>query len=46
VLNIADAAQTGFILERWRKIVNAMIEKIPGRPQINKLQVIHLLRPT
>jgi hypothetical protein len=41
---MTDAAlQTGFIFERWRKIVNAMIEMIPGRPQINKLRVIHLL---
>jgi hypothetical protein len=42
--NMTDAAlQTGFIFERWRDIVNAMIEKIPGRPQLNKLRVIHLL---
>jgi hypothetical protein len=37
------ALQTGFIFERWRNIANAMIEKIPGRPQLNKLRVIHLL---
>jgi hypothetical protein len=41
---MVDAAlQTGFVFERWRNIVNAMIEKLSGRPQINKLRVIHLL---
>ena len=29
-------------LQRWRKVVNAMIEKIPGFPRIEKLRVIHL----
>jgi hypothetical protein len=42
--HVIDAAiQTGFVFDRWRKIVNAMIEKIPGRPLISKLRVIHLL---
>jgi hypothetical protein len=36
--NMVDAAlQTGFVSERWRKIVNAMIGKIPGRPLLYKL---------
>jgi hypothetical protein len=29
--------------QRWTKVVNAMIEKIPGKPLINKLRVIHLI---
>jgi hypothetical protein len=29
--------------ERWKKVVNALIEKIPGQPFTNKLRVIHLL---
>jgi hypothetical protein len=29
--------------KRWTKVVNAMIEKIPGKPLINKLRVIHLI---
>jgi hypothetical protein len=28
---------------RWTKVVNAMLEKIPGKPLLNKLRVIHLL---
>jgi hypothetical protein len=39
---IDSALQTGFVFTRWCEIVNAMIEKIPGRPLINKLRVIHL----
>ncbi len=40
---MVDAAlQTGFVFDRWRKVVNAMIEKIPGRPRLDKLRVIHL----
>jgi hypothetical protein len=42
--NMTDAAlQTGFVFERWRKRVNAMIKKIPGSPRLDKLRVIHLL---
>lgn len=40
-LNIA--IRHGVVYTRWKKIVNAMIEKIPGKPLINKLQVIHLI---
>jgi hypothetical protein len=40
---INSALQTGFVFKRWLHIVNAMIEKIPGRPLIHKLRVIHLL---
>jgi hypothetical protein len=43
IANLIDSAlQTGFVFARWCEIVNAMIEKIPGRPLINKLRVIHL----
>jgi hypothetical protein len=30
------------ILDRWLNITNVMIEKIPGKPLLNKLRVIHL----
>ena len=30
------------ILPRWSIVVNAMIEKIPGTPRLDKLRVIHL----
>ncbi len=30
------------MLDRWRDIVNAMLEKIQGLPRITKLRVIHL----
>jgi hypothetical protein len=42
--NLADSAiQIGVVFVRWTKIVNAMLEKIPGRPLLNILRVIHLL---
>ena len=28
--------------DRWKKVVNAMIEKSPGNPKIHRLRVIHL----
>jgi hypothetical protein len=40
---VDSALQTGFVFDRWCKIVNTMIEKIPGRPLLHKLRVIHLL---
>jgi hypothetical protein len=33
---------TGYVLNRWKTVANAMLEKIPGVPRINKLRVIHL----
>jgi hypothetical protein len=33
----------GFSPHRWQDVVNAMIEKSPNYPYINKLRVIHLL---
>ena len=33
----------GHVYERWKKVVNAMIEKIPGKPLLNKLRIIHLI---
>lgn len=37
------AVNHGHVYQRWTKVVNAMIEKIPGKPLINKLRVIHLI---
>lgn len=34
--------QTGQTLRQWLKIVNVMLEKIPGNPRIDKLRVIHI----
>ncbi len=31
------------VYKRWKKIINATIEKIPGTPLIHKLRVIHLI---
>ena len=36
------ALQQGFVLDRWKTIVSAMIEKIPGTPRIDKLRIIHI----
>jgi hypothetical protein len=35
--------QTGFSPVRWQTIINAMLEKIQGRPLLHKLCVIHIL---
>ena len=32
----------GHCFDRWRQIVNAMIEKEPGNPALHRLRVIHL----
>jgi hypothetical protein len=37
------AIEHGIVYERWETVVNALIEKIPGMPMINKLRVIHLI---
>ena len=37
------AIEHGHVYSRWKTIVNAMIEKIPGKPLLNKLRVIHLI---
>jgi hypothetical protein len=37
------AIEHGIVYERWKTVVNALIEKIPGMPMINKLRVIHLI---
>ena len=41
LLNIA--IQNGHVYDRWTTVVNAMIEKTPGRPLVSKLRVIHLI---
>jgi hypothetical protein len=35
--------QKGFSPHRWQTVVNAMLEKIPGKPYLHKLRVIHIL---
>jgi hypothetical protein len=35
--------QNGFSPTRWRTVVNAMLEKITGKPLLHKLRVIHIL---
>ena len=34
--------QNGHAFQRWKKVVNVMIEKEPGNPKIHRLRVIHL----
>jgi hypothetical protein len=41
IINIPIAH--GFSPQRWRTIVNAMLEKIAGKPLLHKLRVIHIL---
>jgi ribonuclease HI/enamine deaminase RidA (YjgF/YER057c/UK114 family) len=33
----------GFSQTRWQVVINAMLEKIPGKPMLHKLRVIHIL---
>jgi hypothetical protein len=33
----------GFSPTRWQVVINAMLEKIPGKPLLHKLRVIHIL---
>jgi hypothetical protein len=35
--------QIGFSPRRWQTVINAMLEKTPGRPFLHKLRVIHIL---
>jgi hypothetical protein len=37
------AFDNNHVYDRWTNIVNATIEKIPGRPLIKKLRIIHLI---
>jgi hypothetical protein len=32
----------GYSFDRWKQVVNSMIEKDPGNPQLHRLRVIHL----
>ena len=41
-LLVNTAMHTGYPLKRWRKVANLMLEKIPGRPIITKLRIIHV----
>jgi hypothetical protein len=38
-----SAIKLGHVYNRWKKVVNALIEKIPGLPLLDKLRVIHLI---
>ncbi|GAX26437.1 hypothetical protein FisN_37Hu013 [Fistulifera solaris] len=40
IINIC--VKTGYVLKRWRRIHNVMLEKLPGTPLIEKLRVIHI----
>jgi exonuclease III len=31
------------VYARWKKVINAMLEKIPGKPLLHKLRVIHII---
>jgi hypothetical protein len=35
--------QQGYSPSRWQTVVNAMLEKIPGKPLLHKLRIIHIL---
>jgi hypothetical protein len=35
--------QQGYSPSRWQTVINAMLEKIPGKPLLHKLRVIHIL---
>ena len=36
------AIKFGYTYERWRTVVNVMLQKDPGNPRIHRLRVIHL----
>jgi len=40
---IRIAVQNTYTLERWRKVVSILMEKVQGQPNINKFRTIHLL---
>jgi hypothetical protein len=37
------SVQNRIVYPRWKVVHNTMIEKIPGRPHLNKLRVIHII---
>ena len=39
---VSYGTKYGYCFERWKQVVNAMIEKEPGNPQLHRLRVIHL----
>jgi hypothetical protein len=36
--------KNGFSPQQWRTVINAMLEKITGKPMLHKLRVIHILK--
>jgi hypothetical protein len=43
IADVINAAKSqGHVLQRWKHVTNVMLEKIPGKPRIDKLRVIHL----
>jgi hypothetical protein len=36
------ALKSGSSFQRWKKVINIMLEKEPGNPNIHRLPVIHL----
>jgi hypothetical protein len=34
----------GFLPKRWQTVINAMLEKIQGKPLLHKLRVIHIMQ--
>jgi hypothetical protein len=41
---VSYGIQHGYTFDRWKQVVNAMIEKDPGNPQLHRLRVIHLYK--
>jgi hypothetical protein len=39
---VAYGIKYGHTFDRWKQVVNSMIEKDPGNPQLHRLRVIHL----
>jgi exonuclease III len=39
---VSYGIEHGYSFQRWKQVVNAMIEKEPGNPQLHRLRVIHL----
>ena len=38
------AATTGFVYDRWLTIYHSMLEKIAGKPRMEKLRIINIYK--